>query len=340
MISVLLPFPPSELNPNKMKGRHWTAEEDEFLAKNWKSLSHAQMGLALNRSQKGVRNRCWRLGLVSDGGEWADWEVELLASTYQAAECGAGIKLDDLAESLGRLKSNICRKARALGLTEQGRPKKLPEERRMRKPMFLSDDARAQYRSTRMREYIQINGHPKGMLGKTHTEAIKAQIGEKSKTFNAGLTEEQRAAMNLKAMRTKVARGTYAPERQKTTWKAGWREIGGKRKYYRSRWEANYARYLQWLKEKGRIADWAHEPTTFWFEGIKRGTCSYLPDFLVMELGGAQVYYEVKGWMDDRSKTKIRRMAKYHPTVKLIVIQEKQYMAVAKAVGSLIEGWE
>ena len=58
------------------------------------------------------------------------------------------------------------------------------------------------------------------------------------------------------------------------SWKAGWREIGGQRIYARSRWEANYARYLEWLRANGSIAKWEHEPETFWFEGIKRGTCA------------------------------------------------------------------
>lgn len=124
------------------------------------------------------------------------------------------------------------------------------------------------------------------------------------------------------------------------SWKAGWREIGGIRKYYRSRWEANYARYLQWLKEHGQIESWEHEPETFWFGGIKRGCMSYLPDFRIKECDGRTVYHEVKGWMDDRSKTKLRRMAKYHPTVSLIVIDAHGYKAISKKVSTLINGWE
>ena len=89
--------------------------------------------------------------------------------------------------------------------------------------------------------------------------------------------------------------------------KSGWREIGGIRKYYRSRWEANYARYLEFLKVNGEIEKWEHEPETFWFEGIKRGVMSYLPDFRVTEKNGDIVFHEVKGWMDARSITKIKR---------------------------------
>jgi len=125
-----------------------------------------------------------------------------------------------------------------------------------------------------------------------------------------------------------------------SAWKAGWREIGGQRIYARSRWEANYARYLQWLLGLGEIAKWEHEPETFWFLKIKRGTRSYLPDFRVTENNGSIAYYEVKGWMDPQSKTKIKRMAKYHPDVKLIVVNSKSYKALEKMVSRMIVGWE
>jgi hypothetical protein len=44
--------------------------------------------------------------------------------------------------------------------------------------------------------------------------------------------------------------------------------------------------------------------------------------------------------MDDRSKTKIKRMAKYHPDTKLIVIDNKAYKSLAKQLSGFIEGWE
>jgi hypothetical protein len=142
----------------------------------------------------------------------------------------------------------------------------------------------------------------------------------------------RRAAIN--------ARNISVTNRDAASWKAGWREIGGKRNYYRSRWEANYARYLQWLQDRGEIIGWEHEPETFWFDGIKRGCVSYLPDFRVIERNGTVEYHEVKGWMDERSLTKIRRMAKYHPAVVLIVIDAPQYRAIARDAAVLIDGWE
>lgn len=120
---------------------------------------------------------------------------------------------------------------------------------------------------------------------------------------------------------------------------------GGKRldldnRYFRSAWEANWARYLNWLKEQGSILAWEYEPETFEFEGIKRGSRFYTPDFCIKNANGSVEYHEVKGWMDQKSKTKLKRMAKYHPEIKIIVIDNKAYGAVARQVQGFIPNWE
>lgn len=121
---------------------------------------------------------------------------------------------------------------------------------------------------------------------------------------------------------------------------AGWREIGGKRIYCRSRMEANYARYLEWWKTNaGVIVEWEHEPETFYFEGLKRGKNNYKPDFKVTLLDGRVYYVEVKGYMDARSKTVLKRMAKYHPDVTVQLVDKKAYAGISKKA-AMFEGWE
>jgi hypothetical protein len=120
---------------------------------------------------------------------------------------------------------------------------------------------------------------------------------------------------------------------------------GGKRpdlnnQYFRSSWEANYARYLNWLIQIGEILEWAYEPDTFEFLPIKRGQRFYTPDFRITNLDHSREYHEVKGWMDKVSKTKLSRMAKYYPEVKVIVIDSDAYRALAKDVKRLIPNWE
>lgn len=146
-----------------------------------------------------------------------------------------------------------------------------------------------------------------------------------------------RAPIQTGATMAFYAASKPAPKRPDS---AGWREIGGKRNYYRSRWEANYARYLEWLRERGEIESWEHEPKTFWFEAIKRGVRSYLPDFRVVTKSGSVEYHEVKGRMDQRSRTKISRMAKYHPGVSLLVIGKRSYLELHARLGRVVPGWE
>lgn len=111
--------------------------------------------------------------------------------------------------------------------------------------------------------------------------------------------------------------------------------------FFRSAWEANYARYLNLLKTKGVVLEWEYEPETFWFEKIKRGVRSYKPDFRVRYAGGdGPVYEELKGYLDARSKTKLARMGRYHPNVKLRLINAKEYRAIEKEFRSEIPNWE
>lgn len=169
----------------------------------------------------------------------------------------------------------------------------------------------------------------------------------KPKTFKSFLQEKLAKDKAFAARNPHLASGGLDTPRRhvvavpfrKTRWKQGWRTIGGCRFYARSRWEANYARYLEFLKSAGRIKSWAHEPKTFWFDAIKRGTRSYKPDFLVTPETGEPYYTEVKGWFDARSKTKLKRMAKYHPTVKVVVVGEDWFRS-AKNFAKILPGWE
>lgn len=110
--------------------------------------------------------------------------------------------------------------------------------------------------------------------------------------------------------------------------------------YVRSTWEANYARYLNWLVLHGQIKAWEYEPLTFYFEAVKRGNRSYCPDFRVTENNGVQVFHEVKGYLDAGSKTKLARMKKYYPQHTVILIQNKEMKEIKAKLGALIPHWE
>ena len=120
----------------------------------------------------------------------------------------------------------------------------------------------------------------------------------------------------------------------------GWRDIGDHRCYLKSGWEMNWARYLQFLKERKLILEWEYEPETFWFEKIKRGVRSYTPDFRVIFPDGSVVFQEVKGYMDDKSRTKLKRMGIYYPGIKMDIIDKNRYNIVKKTTSFLIKDWD
>lgn len=113
-----------------------------------------------------------------------------------------------------------------------------------------------------------------------------------------------------------------------------WREIAERRIYFRSDWEYKFAKYLQTLKDAHAIKEWEHEPRTFWFEDIKRGTRSYLPDFKVTRGDGTHYWVEVKGYYDKKSLTKIKRFKKYYPEETLLVVDEKWFKLYGSKIPS------
>lgn len=117
-------------------------------------------------------------------------------------------------------------------------------------------------------------------------------------------------------------------------------EIDGELYYFKSKAEARYAHYLQWLKSIGEITEWLYEPETFWFKGIKRGCVSYKPDFKVIERSGYHRWVEVKGYMDARSKTKLARFSKYFPDEYLTVIDSKWFNMNSRLLKGIVPGWK
>lgn len=284
-----------------------------------------RVGEAIGLSGQTVHSRLRAAGVDTTIRVFSENEKDFLRAEYRSY-VDAG-KLTDLAVAMDRTKQFICRQAKALGLTDAVAARKMATS--------------ASAKKTRGTKMWTDRPHPRGFSGRKHTDDTKILVSKAAKNFWDTMTEDQKSALVEKQLRAKVEwYGTISPNIKRGSWKAAWREIGGQRKYFRSRWEANYARYLEWLKARGDISDWRHEPETFWFEGIKRGTRSYLPDFRVTNNDGSSELHEVKGWEDARSKTIFKRMAKYHPEQRLIVIRAKEYDQIERSLSRLIEGWE
>lgn len=324
-------------------GHKWTKARDDELRRLHGAMRIHDIAERMGVTRSSIRARITRLGIRKRFDEWTSDEIDIVRARYESSTHDEDMRLDELAAQLGRPKPSICRLGRKLGLTTYSRPW-LHNKKPPRQPKHATEQERRAAVSRATKERCAQGLHPRGMLGKRHSAETRETLRDASKHWWGSLTPQQKEAQvtsNLKAALAKNGKlgAVSDANRESATWKAGWREIGDRRVYFRSRWEANYARYLQWLKERGDILEWEYEPTTFWFEAIKRGVRSYKPDFRVHELNGSKPLHEVKGWMDARSKTTLKRMAKYHPQETIILVRDKDMRALSR-FAALIPDWE
>lgn len=279
-----------------------------------------------NRTMQGVRNRCYKLRLTKTNA-WTEEELGRLRQIY-ADHAGSPLEMDKICKDFGRDKFDVSSKAGELGLTDRCRPK-TPEM--------------AAACGERSKKWIAENGHPRGMAGKSHSDETKKTIGasmaavwaDPASVFHQTETKNKRRASALRAAAKRPAENCYS--RAKRGRRA---DLGDT--FFRSSWEANYARYLNWLIYHKKIASWGFETETFWFHKIRRGVTSYKPDFRVVLLDGSHEWHEVKGWMDPKSKTKLKRMSKYYPNEKVVVRGEAWFLDAERGTGfaALIPHWE
>jgi hypothetical protein len=274
-----------------------------------------------------VHSRLRRAGLLQPRApEFTEAQIARIHE-YYATTPELHFDLQVLANELGKSRQNICRKARRLGLSDKSRPENAEGRARARLPKW------------------QDKPHPRGMAGKKHTPEVCRAMGEASrrnwatwKTFGIGRMSPENRAATSKRMR--IVQATRPASTNYTRTKGGHREdLGGI--YFRSSWEANYARYLNLLIKMKVVQSWEFEPETFWFEGVKRGAVSYKPDFKVYYRGDEKPeYVEIKGWEVAKDRTKWRRMKKYHPRVKLVIVGAKEYRSLAAKWSAAIPNWE
>ena len=171
-----------------------------------------------------------------------------------------------------------------------------------------------------------------GFSGFHHNEESKEKISIASKknwndpNFIRNTPDGKKAFAEIARINGRNSLGSNTYSRCKR----GYYEIPGRGNlFFRSKWEANYALYLEFLKQHDQIISWEYEVKEFEFP-VKKGVRFYKPDFFIITSNHKEEHHEVKGWMDDKSKTKIKRMRIYHPKVKLIVIGESEYKALEK----------
>jgi hypothetical protein len=272
---------------------------------------------------------------------WSDDEIAAIRHIYETAGSSEEMALRALADRLGRTYASVTVKASRLGLTSFERRKvAIPQGRAA--PKFTTDAERRAATGARVKQMWAEQAHPRGALGMKHAPAVLSVISAKSKAAwqapgSSHRTEKATQGRSDNTMRQMLTRPA---EKQHSRGKGGRRADLGDR-YFRSSWEANYARWLNLLVQQGNIVGWTYEPETFIFHTIKRGCRTYTPDFRIELNGGGHEWHEVKGWMDPKSKTRLDRMARHYPEERVIVIGADWFRdANRKGLGRLLTGWE
>lgn len=284
----------------------WTAERIAFLRENYalqgKQWCVDQLGLQEHQ----VRYKASQLGLRCRGTS-AAWQKKLADHSKRLT----GRKRPEQAAVI-----NALRETGVLVTTEDGKRR-------------IAEAARKRFAE---------GGHPRGALGHKHTAEASAVMSAKGRARAAAMQPDERRRLTERQVQGKRDKGIPIAS-PRGSWKAAWRDVGAQRCYFRSRWEANYARHLEALREAGHVIAWEHEPRAFAFAGLESGPVSYLPDFRVVLASGQTEWHEVKGWMDDRSRQAIALMAQQYPAERLVVIDGKQYRQI-EAASKHLPGWE
>lgn len=277
-----------------------------------------------NMCGQSVHERLKKLGINNSINILSEKEKQQIRDLYiNGFKSGDG-KLDDLCKEINRTKQFISRYAKSINLTNRHRK---------------NSDTIKKQRSITSKEYLIKHGHPKGMLGKNHSIKTRKRFSIIRTEEYKNMPEIEKKRRSFKAIKTKIDKYGSCFNTNgdtKKTWKAGWREIDTRYYYFRSRWEANYARYLQSLKENKLIFDWLYEPDVLYFENEHK---SYIPDFKIICKNNNIQYHEVKGWYDERSKCIFSLMKKYYPNVTLLIINGKWFNNNKRVLNS-IPNWE
>lgn len=113
------------------------------------------------------------------------------------------------------------------------------------------------------------------------------------------------------------------------TRKTGWKKRKDlNNQFFRSTWEANFARILNYWK-----IPLEYEKTRF-----DLGDCTYCPDFKI--LGKEPYFVEVVGFFDETHKKKLGLFMKKYPNEKLQIISKIEYKDLKQEFSKKIKNWE
>ena len=316
----------------------WTDEEKQLLIDNYPYMSNKELMVLLNKTDGQLRGMKSRLGLNSKCKPFTQEEKDIIISYYKEHD-NDSIDLEELSLLINRQKTSICRFARKENLTNNSRPltekavNKLKESLEVYRQSDKFEKNRLQI-SNKLKEYHSTHEHPKGMLGKHHSEDVKKIMSKVHIELFANMSYEEKHEIAMKAVETKRKNGTL----NNTTSNAYSRTKGGIREdlgqYFRSSWEANVARILNHLN-----IEWIYEVKRFIFESDNGlGVDSYQPDFYLPKLN---MWIEVKGWLDKKSENRLKLFKEYyHEEYDNLIFIDQSFYNLLRYTYFDLEYWE
>lgn len=180
---------------------------------------------------------------------------------------------------------------------------------------------------------------------KKQKDLVSKALKGKSKTEEHKQALKDAKAKEDKIKRAKIngdnRRGKPQPEgwvqNMKITYGGVFRGRAGKRKdlddmYFRSSWEANYARVL-----KCSQIDYYFEQKSFLIDLPNGGKSRYTPDFYLPQ---HDKFIEVKGYWMPNARIKYILFKKQYPNIKIEILDGEKYNQLKEEYKELIKEWE
>lgn len=320
----------------RTSAKKWTDKDKAILIELYPYKTDKELCALLEKTPGQLRGMKERLGLNEKIKPFTDEEKERIKFFY--SNNPNEMDLDTFARELGRQKTSISRYARSQGWTKNNRSATEESINRQKDSLFKYYQTEKYIQNVypnqvHLLTYYAKNKHPKGMLGKNHSDETKSKMSITHKELAANMSYDEKRLIAMKGVDTKRKNGSF-----NTTSNAYSRCHGGYRSdvdcYFRSSWEANIARLFNSLDIK-----WEYESKRFNFPDVESGVLSYQPDFY---LPTYDRWIEVKGWMDEKSKIRLDMFRKYYPeeSSKLILIGEQEYFDIETIYSNIIDNWE
>lgn len=317
---VIIGYVPSKANSYRERTSQQRITDDVLISSYERTGNVWKTGKEVGICGQAVWERLHKLGICKGINYWSEEDDKVLIEKYNQYK--SQYKLDVLAAELGRTKQFICRKAKALGLTNK-KDKKMPEDIRIR----LSEI---------MTKWISENGHPRGALGYRHTESDIRKMSDaqtrswknpkcirNSEEYRQMLSDRLHNSKMLGVMNVFSNRGKHPIT------------LGGVDFVFKSTWEVEVAKRLESLKSEKLIAGWDYEKVHFEFKDVSRLFRSYCPDFDVYFSNGDVLYIEVKGWKMESSMKRISMFRERYPFEKYFLLDKQEYRKVLNEDGYL-----